>query len=139
MGCLCGPCAAAAKQPLKATLHLWPPATKLWERIHIDFAGPHLGRHFLIVVDAYSKYPDVISASSTTSRQRVVILRKVCAQHGIPETIFSNNGTQFTSHEFRDFCKANIIIHILSPPCHPLIKWTGRTLCRHLQARPPQT
>jgi hypothetical protein len=25
---LCGPCAAAAKQPLKATLHSWPPATK---------------------------------------------------------------------------------------------------------------
>jgi hypothetical protein len=38
----CGPCAAAAKQPLKATLHSWPPATKPWERIHIDFAGPHL-------------------------------------------------------------------------------------------------
>jgi hypothetical protein len=35
-------------------------ATKPWECIHIDFAGRHLGRHFLIVVDAYSKYPDVI-------------------------------------------------------------------------------
>ena len=51
---LCGPCAAAAKRPLKATLHSWPPATKPWKLIHIDFAGPHLGRHFLLVVDAYS-------------------------------------------------------------------------------------
>jgi hypothetical protein len=50
---LCGPCAAAAKRPLKATLHSWPPSTKPWELIHIDFAGPHLGRHFLFVVDAY--------------------------------------------------------------------------------------
>jgi hypothetical protein len=64
---LCGPCATAAKQPLEATLHSWPPATKPRERIHIDFAGPHLGRHFLFVVDAYSKYRSVI-----------------CIQHDVP-------------------------------------------------------
>lgn len=51
---LCRPCTAAGKWPLKATLHSWPPATKPCELIHIDFAGPHLGRHFLFVVDAYS-------------------------------------------------------------------------------------
>jgi len=112
-----GPCAAAAKQPLRATLHSWAPATP-WERIHIDFAGPHLGRNF-IIVDSYSKYPDVISVANTTSRQTVAILRKLCAQHGVPETIVSDNGTQFTSHEFKEFCKANAIIHILSPPNHP--------------------
>jgi transposase InsO family protein len=98
---LCGPYATAAKQPLKAILHSWPPATKPWERIHIDFAGPHQGKKFLIVVDAYSKYPDVISKPSTTSRQTVAILRMLCAQHGVPVTIVSDNGTQFTSHEFR--------------------------------------
>jgi len=49
----------------------------------------------------------------------VAILRKLCAQHGVPETIVSDNGTQFTSHEFREFCKANAFIHILSPPYHP--------------------
>jgi hypothetical protein len=66
---VCGTCAAAAaKKPFKTTLHSWSPATKPWERIHIDFAGPHLGMHFLIVVDAYSKYCEVISASNTTSR-----------------------------------------------------------------------
>ena len=117
---LCGPCAAAAaKQPLKATLNSWPPATKPWEPIHIDFVGPNLGRHFLIVVDAYSKYPDVISVSSTTSQKTVAIFRKLCAQHGVPETIVSENGMQFTAHEFREFCKANAVSHILSPSHHP--------------------
>jgi len=106
MVCLCRPCtaaAAAAKQSLKATLHSWPPATKPWEHIHIDFAGPHLGWHFLNVVDAYSKHPDVISVSSMTSRQTVATLRKCCAQHGVPDTFVSDNRTQFTSHEFREF------------------------------------
>jgi len=48
---LCVSCRAAAKQPLKATLPSWPPATNPWECIHIDFAGPHLGRYYLNVVD----------------------------------------------------------------------------------------
>ena len=87
---LCGACAAA--KPLEATVHSWPPATNPLERIHIDFAGPHQGRNF-IIVDSYSKYPDVISVSNTTYRQTVAIFRKLCAQHGAPETIVSDNGT----------------------------------------------
>jgi transposase InsO family protein len=92
---------------------------KPWECIHIDCAGPHLGRHFLIVVDAYSKYPDVIPVPSMTSQQTVTVLRKLCAQHGVPETIVSDNGTQFTSQDFKEFCKTNAVSHILSPPYHP--------------------
>jgi transposase InsO family protein len=115
----CDPCVSAAKQPTKATLHAWLPATKPWERIHIDYAGPHLGKYFLIIVDAFSKYPDVIPVSNMTSRQTVAVLRKLCAQNGAPETIVSDNGTQFTSQEFKKFCKSNAINHILSPPYHP--------------------
>jgi hypothetical protein len=115
----CSPCASAAKQPPKASLHSWPPATKPWKRIHINYAGPHLGKHFLIVVDAHSKYPDVIPVPSMTSQQTVTALRKLCAQHGLPETIVSDNGTQFTSQEFKEFCRANAVNHILSPLYHP--------------------
>lgn len=115
----CSPCASAAKQPPQATLHSWPPATKPWERVHIDYAGPHLGRHFLIVVDAFSKYPEVIPVPNITTRQTVTVLRKLCSQHGVPETIVSDNGPQFTAQDFRDFCKVNAVNHILSPPYHP--------------------
>jgi transposase InsO family protein len=74
---------------------------------------------FLIVFDAYSKYPDVISMSSTTSRQKVAIILILCAQHGVPETIVSANGRQFALYEFRDLCKANAISHIASRPYKP--------------------
>jgi hypothetical protein len=52
---------------------------KAFERIHIDFDFPQLGRQFLIVVDASSKYVDVISVSSTSSRQTVAILLELFA------------------------------------------------------------
>ena len=109
----CSPCASAAKQPPKATLHSWPPATKPWERIHIDYAGPYLGRHFLIVVDAHSKYPEVIPVLNMTSRQTVTALRKLYAQHGVPETIVT---TGHSSHHrnSRNFAKPTQ----LTTSCH---------------------
>jgi hypothetical protein len=70
-------------------------------------------------VDAFSKYPEVIPVPNITTRQTVIVLRKLCSQHGLPETIVSDKGPQFTSQDFKDFCKANAINHILSPPYHP--------------------
>ncbi|GFG35891.1 hypothetical protein Cfor_05252 [Coptotermes formosanus] len=78
-----------------------------------------MGRHFLVVVDDMSKYPDVVAMPSSTSTVTINTLRKLFDQHGVPETIVSDNGTQFTSHEFRQFCKLKAINLILSPPHHP--------------------
>jgi transposase InsO family protein len=133
------PYVTKSKQPFKATMHSWPPARKALERIHIEFDRPQLGSPFLIVVDAWSKYADVISVSSTTSWITVSILLELCAQHCVPDIIVSDKGTQFTSHEFREFCKSDAICHILSSHVPPQIKCTARTLFRHIPPRAPET
>nr|CDJ82068.1 Integrase domain containing protein [Haemonchus contortus] len=76
-------------------------------------------KKFLIVVGAYSKWPEVIEMSSTTSKATIRQLDRLFAQFGYPETLVSDNDSQSTSIEFTDFCKANGIVHIRSPPYHP--------------------
>ena len=51
--------AAVKQKPAKAPLHPWSWPTNPWERIHLDFAGPFMGKSFLIIVDAYSKWSEV--------------------------------------------------------------------------------
>ena len=49
--------------PTKASLHPWEWATTPWQRIHIDYAGPFQNSMFIVVVDALSKWPELIPVS----------------------------------------------------------------------------
>lgn len=44
---------------------MWP--HRPWQRVHVDCCGPFLGEFFLVVVDAKSKWLEVIPMSSTTA------------------------------------------------------------------------
>ena len=46
-------------------------------------------------------------------------LNQMFIQHGLPETIVTDNGSQFTSGQFQEFCQQNSINHVCSPPYHP--------------------
>jgi len=41
------------------------------------------------------------------------------SRNGIPTTIVSDNGRQFVSREFQQFCEANGIRHATSSAYHP--------------------
>ena len=97
----CSGCQHNQKMPTKAPLHPWEWATAPWQRIHIDYAGPFQNSMFLIVVDAHSKWLEVIPVRSTTSSSTIEVLRDLFARFGIPEQIVTDNGAQFVSEEFQ--------------------------------------
>ena len=105
--------------PPSAPLHIWQWPSAPLKRIHIDFAGPFQGKMFLIIVDAHSKWPEVIVMSSTTSQRTIEVLSTYFARYGLPEQLVSDNGPQFTSHEFETFIQQQGIKHINSAPYHP--------------------
>ena len=115
----CDGCQLNQRMPTKAPLHPWEWATAPWQRLHIDYAGPFQNSMFLVVVDAHSKWPEVIPMSSTTTSKTIEVLRDLFARFGIPDQIVSDNGPQFASEEFQAFIKSNGIRHITSAPYHP--------------------
>ena len=115
----CHTCQSNRSTPPKAPLHPWEYPSRPWARIHIDHAGPYLGKLFLIVIDAYSKWIDVFCVSSTSAVCTISKLRTLFATHGLPEQIVSDNGTGFRSAEFQQFTAQNGIKHIFTSPYHP--------------------
>ena len=115
----CEACALQQNNPQAVKMHPWECPRYPWQRLHIDFAGPFLGHTYLIVIDAYSKWPEIVPMQSTTTQCTIKALMKIFATHGLPERIVSDNGPQFTSMEFREFLEGNGISHSFSAPYHP--------------------
>ena len=134
----CDACQAVKPSPPSAVLHPWVWPDAPWKRIHIDFAGPFLGKTFLVTVDAHSKWPEVAIMSSTTTESTIEVLRSLFARFGLPEQLVSDNGPQFTSEQFQHFLKSNGVKHIRSAPYHPssngLAERFVQTLKRSLKA-----
>ncbi|KAA3674546.1 uncharacterized protein DEA37_0009003 [Paragonimus westermani] len=114
----CEECQLAAKAPPKCPWQPRPDAEKPWQRLHLDFAVPVNGQNYMILVDAF-KWPEVVPMTNPNSISLISELNKLFSYFGIPETIVSDNGSQFTSATFQTFCEHHGIQQKFSPPYHP--------------------
>lgn len=115
----CPVCQSLGGDPPTVVVHPWLPSKKPLQRVHIDYAGPIKGYMLLIIVDAYSKWPEVYLTHSTTSTSTIGLLVNYMSRYGLIREIVSDNGPQFVSQEFQQFLQANHVKHTRSAPYHP--------------------
>jgi hypothetical protein len=77
------------------------------------------GKEYLAVVDYYSQYIEITTLTSTTSRAVINAVKSIFSRHGTPVQVVSDNGPQFSSHEFREFGKQWDFKHTTSSPHFP--------------------
>ena len=115
----CSGCQEVQHNPTVVSPHPWEYPSRPWKRIHVDFAGPFLKHMFMIVVDAHSKWPEVVPMNSTTTEKTIEVLRDMFSRYGLPEQLVSDNGPQFASDEFGVFLRKNNVKHLRGAPYHP--------------------
>ena len=77
-------------------------------------------KNYLITVDHYSDYFLVDELKDDTTSETIIERTKNhFAEHGIPETVITDNGPQFTSQEFQTFSRTWEFKHVTSSPMHP--------------------
>ena len=84
----------------------------------MDF-GEYNSKYFLVVIDAYSKWPEVHHISSTSATRLVEVLEEIFAFHGFPRLIVSDNEPQFVSRELQEYLAKHLILHHRSAPYPP--------------------
>jgi hypothetical protein len=60
--------------------------------------------HIFIAVDKFVKWIEVKPAASITMTKVVEFIKEIMYRFGVPNNIITDNGTQFTMREFKDFC-----------------------------------
>lgn len=90
-----------------------------WERVGIDLLQFN-NTIYLVVMDYYSKYIEIVSLHSGYTANLVVThLKAIFARHGIPLQIVSDNGPPFTSAIFKNFIYDWDIEHVTTSPNFP--------------------
>ena len=114
----CKGCALAAKAPATTCKPL-PKTVQPWQRIHVDFAGPLDNQYYLIVVDSLSKWTEVLKCKRPTTNCTIGFLHELFVRFGMVDRVVTDNGTQFTSNEFKQFCHTYLVKHIMTIQYHP--------------------
>ncbi|CAH8568515.1 unnamed protein product [Dicrocoelium dendriticum] len=95
------------RQPSKWTP--WPMTCEPWQRKH----------HALVVVDSYSKWPEVFLTDKPNSAFTVRALRKVFSREGVPLAVVSDNGSHFSASEVTNWLQSLGCRHLFTAPRHP--------------------
>jgi transposase InsO family protein len=61
--------------------------------------------HLLVAIDKFSKWIEVRPLNSIRSEQAVAFFTNIIHRFGVPNSIITDNGTQFTGRKFLDFCE----------------------------------
>ena len=98
----CAKC--AHKVHFKQSMWLpWPVTCEVFQWVHADYCGPFLGKYYaLVIIDAFSRWPEVFLTTSCNAEFTQRALRKVFSREGVPAALVTDNGSHFTAKLFED-------------------------------------
>nr|XP_022907595.1 uncharacterized protein K02A2.6-like [Onthophagus taurus] len=127
----CYTCEKFQNSNMKETIINRELPSRPWEILAADFL--HFdGKEYLIIVDAFSKFPEIICLQNNTTSQNVIKnFKAILARNGIPDILYTDNGPQFVNQQFQTFLQEWEIRHITtSTPNYPQ---SNGLIERHIQ------
>ena len=110
----CTICAKFARTQQKEMLESVEAPQSGWEQLGLDIFLLR-NTHFLLTVDYFSQFP-VVRKLQNLHSMSVIKNLKVFTGIGVPKSIVSDDGTQFTLQELKDFTKSWGIQHRFTSP-----------------------
>jgi transposase InsO family protein len=77
--------------------------------------------HLLVAIDKFSKWIEVRPLNSIRSEQAVAFFTNIIHRFGVPNSIITDNDTQFTDRKFLDFCEDHHIRVDWAAVAHPMM------------------
>ena len=114
----CLPCQSTTTKTTREPLQMTN-ITRPGEEVSVDFVDVGNGQYLLIVVDDFSRYPEVEIISSLTAKVVIHKLEGLFARWGTPKIVKSDNGSPFQSAEFANYALLSGFKHRRVTPLWP--------------------
>ena len=114
----CFPCQTTTPKITREPLQMTS-AIRAWEEVSMDFADVGERTYLLIIVDDFTRYPEVEILSSLKASTVIPKLESVFARWGIPKVVKTDNGPPFNSKNFTEYAKISGFRHRKTTPLWP--------------------
>ena len=114
----CETCLATGAKQQKETMIAHDVKDRPWSKVGLDLFEFNK-KNYLVTVDYFSNFVEVDRLEHTKSSDVIHKVKAHFARHGIPDTVVSDNGPQFSSEEFKSFSKKWGFTHVTSSPRYP--------------------
>ena len=96
-----------------------PRPSRPFQELSVDFFCSHAGHNFLVMVNCFTDWPDIVHMGHDATPHLLSALKQVFCRSGSPNVIWSDQGPQFTSKVFNDFSRKWGFRHITSTATYP--------------------
>jgi transposase InsO family protein len=86
-------------------------------KLHKSWPGEHV--YLLVAVDKFTKWIEAIPVTSADAISTVNLIKGIVFLFEVPNNIFTDNGSNFTSREFKDYCEGISIKLQFTSVAHP--------------------
>ncbi|VDI47523.1 Hypothetical predicted protein [Mytilus galloprovincialis] len=114
----CETCQMFENKQQKETLIPHEVPDRPWAKVGTDLCSFE-GKDYLVTVDYFSNFWEIDFLESTKPKTVIRKLRALFARYGIPDTVISDNGPQFSCNEFAKFATEWEFDHKTSSPTYP--------------------
>lgn len=114
----CDVCLSHRKNNQKEELKPHEIPDRPWAKVGVDLFQLK-GRDYLLLVDYYSKFFEIVELQYTTAEHVINCLINIFSRQGIPNVVMSDCGPQFSSFKFKEFSKQWQFCHVTSSPYYP--------------------
>jgi len=96
-------------------------ASEPFQKICVDTIGPlpadnSKHRYIIVFVDVFTRYVELYPCATVEAKEAADCLLKVFGRYGLPETLISDNGTQYVNEIFQSLLSVLNICHVKCVP-----------------------
>jgi hypothetical protein len=106
-------------------------------KLHKSWPGGHV--YMLVAVDKFTKWVEAAPVTTQVSAVAISFIKSIVFHFGVPYSIITDNGTNFTSKEFKSYCKGLGIKLKFASVAHPKtnrqVKKANDLICNGIKKR----